>query len=446
MATVSALTPDRTARRVLNSAAWLVFGRLARLTIGVGVSVWVARYLRPADFGLLASAIALVSILGVVGRLGMNPIVIRDLVRHPESARDLLGTIFAIRAASAVVGLAIATFIGWFYFGDHDAGMWLFILVGLSLLPQCFFRSLELWFRSQIKAKAPVVIETTAFMLTSAARIALLAASASLLYFAAIPLLTAIISALALGFVLRSRLDRIFTFKPNLAMAKNLLHDNWPMMLSQVAGIIYLRIDQVMLATMNGTSDAGIYAAALRLSEVWYFMPAAICISLKPVLTRMRDNNRERYLQVLQGMFSAMTALALAVAIPITFLAAPAVEVLYGADYSAAAPVLVIHIWSALFVFWKRAQGEWLINDGYLKFGLCRALIGAITNIGLNTLLIPRYGPIGAAVATLVACFISVVPVNLLFAPARPILKMQLRSLLLIGLSSTIRQGLNRPS
>ncbi|MFP6667278.1 MAG: flippase [Pirellulales bacterium] len=445
MATVSAYNSDRTAQRVLNNAAWLVFGRIARLTIGVAVSVWVARYLRPADFGLLASAIALVSILSVVGRLGMNPIVVRDLVRQPESARDLLGTILAIRVMSAVIGLATAIFVGWFYFGNHEAGTWLFVLVGLSLLPQSFFRSLELWFQSQINAKPLVVIETTSFVVTAAARIAMLAAGASLIYFATIPLLTAIFSALGLAWVLRSRMNRIITFKPNLTMAGNLLRDNWSMMLSQVAGIIYLRIDQLMLATMKGTSDAGIYAAALRISEVWYFMPAAICISLKPALTRLRDNNRERYLQVLQGMFSTMTALALVVAIPITFLAAPAVDFLYGADYAAAAPVLVIHIWTALFVFWKRAQSEWLINDGYLKFGLCRALLGAVTNIALNAILIPQYGPIGAATATLVSCFVSVVPVNLLFAPARPILRMQLRSLLLIGLGPTIRQGLGRP-
>ncbi|MEE3220542.1 MAG: oligosaccharide flippase family protein, partial [Planctomycetota bacterium] len=136
MATVSAYNSDRTAQRVLNNAAWLVFGRITRLTIGVAVSVWVARYLRPADFGLLASAIALVSILAVVGRLGMNPIVVRDLVRQPESARELLGTIFAIRVVSAVIGLATAIFVGWFYFGNHEVGTWLFVLVGLSLLPQ----------------------------------------------------------------------------------------------------------------------------------------------------------------------------------------------------------------------------------------------------------------------------------------------------------------------
>jgi PST family polysaccharide transporter len=444
MATVTSYTSQRTAHRVLSSASWLVFGRIARLAIGVGVSIWVARYLRPADFGLLSSAIALVSILGVIGRFGLNPIVVRDLVRQPESSAELLGTVFAVRAAGAVIGTIVMVSVGWGSFGWGGVGAWVYVLVGMCLLPQSFFEAIELWFQAQIQAKVPMLVDMAAFIATSLCRVGLLAAGASLIYFATIPLLTGLFSAVGLAWIIRSRTDRVLTWNPNWPLARRLLLENWPMMLSQIAGIIYLRIDQVMLAMMSGTSEAGVYAAAIRLSEVWYFVPSAICISIKPALTRMREKNRERYYQILQGLFSVMTALALAVAIPITFLAAPAIDFLYGAVYAAAAPVLVIHIWSALFEFWKRAQGEWLINEGYLKFGMFRSLLGAAINVVLNLILIPHYGSLGAAVATLVSCGLSTMPANFIFAPARTILRLQMRSLLLVGLVGMVKDVLRR--
>ena len=95
-------------------------------------------------------------------------------------------------------------------------------------------------------------------------------------------------------------------------------------------------------------------------------------------------------------------------------------------EYAAAAPILVIHTWASIFVFMGVAGTQWLVMENLQIFSLEKTLLGALSNIGLNLILIPEYGAVGAAYATLISYAISSLISDLLRAKTRPMFIMKL--------------------
>jgi PST family polysaccharide transporter len=194
----------------------------------------------------------------------------------------------------------------------------------------------------------------------------------------------------------------------DLSTVRSLLKESWPFLLSSLAVMIYMRIDQIMLASAVGSYEVGLYSAALRLSEIWYVIPMAIVGSVAPSLTATHGQSRAVYYGRLQRLFTSLVKLAYLVAVPMSLLSTPLIVLLFGPQYAGAGPVLAIHIWTAVFVFIGVATGPWIINEGLGRIQFYRTVIGAITNILLNLYLIPKYGAIGAAIATLLSQAVAV--------------------------------------
>jgi PST family polysaccharide transporter len=209
-----------------------------------------------------------------------------------------------------------------------------------------------------------------------------------------------------------------------------LIAQSWPQLFSGIAIVVYARIDQVMLAQMLGDHEVGLYSAAVRLTEVWNFIPAIIVSSAMPLLTEYRNRSKELYYQRLQHVYTLMATVAYTVAIPTTFLAGPLVRAVYGEPYSAAASVLAVHIWSGMFVFLGMATTIWTFNEGTMRIAFFQSILGASCNILLNLYLIPLYGPLGCAIATTISYGFCAWALNLCHPKTRTVFQMQTRSLL----------------
>ena len=188
--------------------------------------------------------------------------------------------------------------------------------------------------------------------------------------------------------------------------AKSLLTDSWPLIIGAIAIMMYMKIDQIMLGQMMGDDAVGIYSAAVRISEVWYFIPMAITASVFPAILEAKKINEEKYYGRLQKLFDLMVLISVSVAVLMTFLSTPIITLLYGDAYVASGPVLSIHIWASIFVFLGVAASRWFLAENKQTLSLQRSVLGAVLNILLNLILIPHHGLIGAAVATIIShCF-----------------------------------------
>jgi PST family polysaccharide transporter len=238
----------------------------------------------------------------------------------------------------------------------------------------------------------------------------------------------------AVGLVLAFRItgQRLMAWTLSKNKIRQTLKECWPLALSGVAVAIYMKIDQVMLGQMLDNKAVGVYSAAVRISELWYFIPMAIVASVTPTLIEAKKASPAIYRYRLANLFRLMSALALGIAVPMTFASGFVARVLYGNQYEGVAPILAIHIWAALFVFLGVAQGPWNINEGLTSLALVRTVIGAVANVILNIILIPRFGPIGAAIATTVSYALSAVILNAFSRKTREIFKLQLSSMIML--------------
>ena len=193
--------------------------------------------------------------------------------------------------------------------------------------------------------------------------------------------------------------------------------------------MIYMRIDQIMIQEMLGEREVGLFSAAVRISEVWYFIPMIITASLFPSIVNAKKISEELYYARLQRLYTFMVWLAIAIALPMTFLSDWLVTLLYGESYREAGQVLMVHIWAGVFVFLGVASGRWLISENLQWIAFYRTFSGAIINIILNFVLIPIYGLIGAAIATVIAQTMAAFVCDILSKKTRMAFFMKLNTL-----------------
>lgn len=214
-------------------------------------------------------------------------------------------------------------------------------------------------------------------------------------------------------------------------LAKSLVKESWPLILSGVTIMIYMRIDQIMLGEMVGNQAVGIYSAATRISEIWYFIPMAVVSSVSPAIFAAKQNSETLYVKRIKQLLRLMVLISLVIALPMSFLSGTIITILFGNGYAEAGQVLAIHIWASLFVFMGVATSPWFIAEGLTHLSLRRTLMGAITNVVLNLFLIPAYAGIGAAIATVISQAFASFFSNLTHAKTRNLFLIQLQSLLI---------------
>ena len=416
--------------KILNNAAWLFSDKILRIGVGLVVSVWLARYLGPEDFGLFNFAIAFVSLFGALSTLGLPGIVVRDLVSDPKGRFETLGSAFALQIGGGLTAFsALVVLIS--IFRPHDRSACAVVtIIGLTLLLKGS-ESIKYWFESQVQSKYTVWAENSVFVAMAGIKMGFILLGTSLLAFAWITVVESLIAAIVLFAMYEWAGGAIRAWQFSVVRAKTLLKHSWPLILSGLAVMVYMRIDQIMLGQMLNDKAVGIYSAAVRISEAWYFIPMAIAGSVFPALLDAKKTSEALYLEKFQTLYDTLVVIALVVAIPVTFLASQIVVTLFGQEYREAGTILSIHIWTALFVFLGVASGKWFLAENRQVLALHRVFWGMGINVGLNVLWIPQYGGGGAAVATLVSQAVAALLIDVVHKETRLMFWMKLRACLL---------------
>jgi len=392
---------DEDFRRYFANSSWLMGERILRMTLSVFVGAYVARYLGPDRFGQLNYALSLVGIFTAISMLGLDGIVVRDLVQRPENCYELLGTAFGLKLCGGFVAwclLALAVLLS----PVTNLERTLVLIIGAGLVFQSA-NVIDFYFQSKVESRYVVRAYVWQMLLSCIAKVALIWLRASLVWFAVVSLLDALVLTIMLLFIFFRTGNRWEQWKFSFKTAGTLLKSSWPLLLSGIAISVYMKIDQVMIRDMLDADAVGQYAAAVRISEAWYFVPMAIVSSLYPAIIRAKQRSEECYHRRLQQLYDVMVWLAVAVALPTTFLSGWVIQILFGSYYKLAGTVLAIHVWAGVFVALGVASGKYLLVNELQKIALLNTAVGAVLNVALNYWLLPRMGVVGAAVATIVS-------------------------------------------
>lgn len=404
-------------RRYGINTAWLFTEQVLRLIAGFLVGIWVARYLGPEKFGLFSYALAFVSIFQWIAKLGLDGIVVRDLVQEPEKRDVYLGTSFWLKLLAGIITFLIITIIlviqslltsHFSLLTSHfftETNIYI-LIIAFGIIFQSF-EVIDFYYQATVQAKYISIRRIIQLILSSIIKIFLVLTSADLIWFVLISLFD-IISLSIMGWLIyRSQGLPNFVRYFDIEIGKKLLKDSWPLLLSSIAISIYMRIDQIMIKNMLGDREVGLYSAAMRLVEVWYFIPMIITQSVFPAIVNAKKISEELYYKRLQQLFSLLTWIAILIAIPMSVFSYQIIHLFYGEKFTEASNVLEISIWASLFVFIGVGTSQWFLVENLQSLAFYRTLYGAITNVILNFIFIPYFGIIGASIATIISYALS---------------------------------------
>lgn len=423
---------------ILKNTSWLAADKLLRLGFGLVVGVLIARALGPQQFGLLSFVTALVTLSGAIGSLGLDSITVGALVADTEEPGYTLGTVFALKLLGTTVAALVVVTLSVLLRPDQPQVWRIAAIIGFGQVFMAF-DAIDFWFQSRLESRFTVLAKNAAFLVASIIRVLILVAGATVIALAWATALEYVLGGLVLAATYaRVAPNNLWSWRVRWKTAQALLRKSWPLIFSGLVIAVYMRLDQVMLAIMSGDIEVGVYSVAVRLAEVWYFVPVAVAGSTLPTILRSRGRSSAVYANQMKQLFVSMALVGYAVAIATTLFAGIIVRVLYGSVYLGSVLPLVILGWAGLFVCLGVSRENWMLAEGLMKWSLLTTALGAIVNVALNLVLIPGYGALGAAVATLAAQAVAVLFSTALFPPTRPVFLMQLHGLAL-GLTGKSR-------
>lgn len=408
---------------------WLVGDRVFRMALGMVVLAVLARHLGPAQFGVLHYAIGLAAVFAAIASFGIEGIVIREMVKQPDKTHQILGAAFGLRVLGAAIATVLVYLCGLLTHADAAIAP-LALLVALGFLPQSM-DVIDLWFQRNIQSKYTVIAKTVAAVVGTAVKIWLVMSAAPLIWFGAALSFDALLISFALMVQYQLRGQSIWAWSPNLQMARLIVKDSWPLILSGLLVALYVRVEQIMVMNMLGAQSAGIYYSAVRVSEVWMFLPTMILSSIYPLLVERRGRDQAGYLEKLQSVFDLLTGLGFFVAVVVSFLAPFIIPLLFGDKYGDAVVVLIILAWSAPIIFSGTVRAQYFLLENLTIYHTWSALTGIATNVGLAWWLMPRYGISGAALGALIGYFVSAFVTSWMFGRLRECALFQTRAFLL---------------
>jgi O-antigen/teichoic acid export membrane protein len=388
-------------RRYFANTGWMFFGQMFSLLISFFIGAWLARYLGPQNFGVLSFSMSFAGLFAFIASLGIDGILIRELVKFPEKQNELMGTSMGLKLIGGSVAILFSISAAFFF--EHDPLIrLLIILFSLSFILQAI-GVITTFFQANVWAKKVIKVQLLAMALSSVFKILAIIFGLGVTWITLIYVLDGVWGGWGLIVAYRKNGLRIREWKFNWKLALGILTDAWPLMLSGAAISVYMKIDQVMIGNILGETKVGLYAAAVKISEIWYFIPVIICTSLFPAIVNAKMSDKASYKKRLHDLYWLMFFLATALAVPISILAKPIVALIFGIRYLPAAGALQIHIWAGLGVFWGVALNQYLLSENRTFINLVLTLSSAVLNVILNLYLIRSWGINGAAMATLIS-------------------------------------------
>ena len=415
-------------RRYGSNTAWMFAEQILRMVAGFLVGVWVARYLGPEKFGLFSYALAFVAIFQGIAKLGLDGILVRDLVREPEKATVYLGTAFWLKLFGAVVTLL---FIGLaIQFTGNDATANLYILIIASGLIFQSFEVIDFYFQSKVLAKYVSICKMVQLALSSLIKIFLILIGADLIWFVMVSLIDMVTLAITLNIAYKYNKNPSFYKYFDVYVGKRLLKDSWPLILVGMSVVIYERIDQIMLKHMLNDYSVGIYSAAVKVSNVFTFLSPIFAYSFFPALINSRKDSDEKFEKRLIYLYSFVFWFALFLAIVLSKFSVEIINIIYGIKFLESHSVLSIYIFTIIFAYMGGISSRFYIIENIQNLFAINLFIAASINIFLNFLFIPKLGMKGAAISSLISFAFSSFFSNIFFRKSRKNFRIQFMAII----------------
>lgn len=402
--------------KVVSNASWIICCRIVQSILTLVVGMMTARYLGPSNYGLINYAASIVSFMVPIMQLGLNNIMVQELINTPEKEGEILGTsllLSVIMSGVCMVGVFAFTAV-------VNAGETETIIVCVLYSINLFFQGLEMiqyWFQSKYKAKYTMSVSLIAYVVVSAYKIYLLATQKSIYWFALSNAIDYMMISVTLIFIYKKLGGQRFSF--SRSTAKTMVKKSSSYILSSLMVTIFAQTDRIMLKLMLSDAATGYYTAATACVGITTFIYTAIVDSARPSIFSSLKSSKEKFEINVARLYSAITYISLFVCVAMVIFAPWIISILYGSEYSPSISALRIVVWYSTFSYYGVVRNIWILAEGKQKLLIVINLLGALANVILNAILIPIMGVNGAALASLVTQFFTNVIVGWILKPIR---------------------------
>ena len=414
--------------RIVKNAGWLMIGRIIHMILSFVIGLLTARYLGPANFGVLNYAGAYTTFFMAFCTLGINSVIVKNFVDHPEESGETIGTTIVLRLISSFMSIGVIVGIVSIVDKGDKVTILVVFLYSLSLLFQVF-DTFNYWFQSKLMSKYYAIATLISYSIASAYKVLMLALNMSVEWFAVANSVDIGIVAVIMYIIYRKKGGPGFSV--SFRKAKELLSVSCSYILSGLMVAIYAATDKVMLKHMLDESSVGFYSLAVSIATVWAFVLAAIIDSMNPSIMEYHNTDKRRYLIMNKRLYALVFYISILASAIICVIAPVFIRVVYGEAYLPAVGPLRIVVWYVAFSYLGVARNAWIVCERKQKYLKYIYLSSALINVALNFLLIPLMGTLGAALASLLTQIATVFGVPAIIRPLRPNTKMMLDAILL---------------
>ena len=410
------------------NAGWMIGCKIVQMLISFVVGVLTARYLGPSNYGLIGYASAYIAFFGSFCTLGINSIIIKDFVDHPQEQGTAIGTALFLRMISSV--LSVLTIIGIVAIVDGNEPQTILIVALCSIaVPFHIFDTLNYWFQARYQSKIPSIATLIAYIITAIYKVILLITGKDVRWFALATAVDYICIAIVLFIAYKKYKG------PKLKISKDksrrLLKNGWQFILSGMMVAIYGQTDKLMLKQMLSESSVGYYSVATTICSMWVFVLSAIIDSIYPTILHLNGKDETKFQRKNKQLYAIIFYLSIFVSLLFTIFGELIIKILYGEAYLPAALPLKIITWYTAFAYLGVARDAWVVSKGKQKYLKYIYLSAAILNVGLNFLMIPSWGASGAALASLITQIFTSIILPLFIKDLRPNAKLMLEAIIL---------------
>ena len=392
-------------KKILGNSMWSIIQNIITLLISMIVSAIIARYLGTERYGTVNYVVSVVSLFTAFSTLGMETFIVKDVVDTRYNNGEVVGTGLIIRTIGGIVLTVISQITLYILNPGNIEIQILGVIMGLYMIFKSF-EVIEYYYQAKSNLRINAIIRIVTLSIVAVAKILVVVFDLGMTGYMCTYLLDSIIVGILMSVYFKTH--ESIKWKFDKRYAKELLKKCWYVAISGMMITIYMRIDQVMLGSMlSNKSENGIYSAAVKIAEMWYFIPLAVIAAFKPAIMKSKTENSQEYDRLMQRLYDIISIIGIICAIGITIFSPIAIKILYGDEYIRAASILSISVWAGLFATLGSARSVWLVCENLQKYTIVYTVCGCIINIVLNFIFIPKYGASGAAVATIIAQCIS---------------------------------------
>lgn len=402
---------------VIKNASWIIGCKIIQSVLALIITMLTARYLGPANYGLISYASSLVAFVTPIMYLGFNSIIVQEIINNPKEEGTVIGTSIGVCLASSIICIVGVTGFSLIVNAGEKETYLVTLLYSFILI----FQALEIiqyWFQAKLKSKYTSIVMLCTYIIVSIYKISLLLFEKSIYWFAISNSIDAMLISFILIIIYKKNGGQKFKF--SASRAKLMWHRSKHFIVSSIMITIFTQTDKVMLKIMLNDTITGYYTAATTCIFLTNFIFVAIFDSMRPyVLDSKTNESTDSYEKKVVSLFSIIILLSMAQCIAVFLFSKWIILILYGKAYVGSIGILRIMIWYTLFSYIGMTRSIWILAENKQQYLWIINLGGAIVNILLNVLLIPKFGGGGAAFASLCTQFFTNIVLPQIIMPLR---------------------------